>query len=139
MIKDKVIGILLLLLIFSCRTEKKEETKAFETNPECVQIVLFHMAQRCTSCNAVEKETKKILEEVYKDELDAGKIKFLSFNFQSENGKKAASQLNVTGQSLIIVKGNNTIDLSGPAFLFAHPHPERYRDALTGELEKYLK
>lgn len=138
-VKIKLIGILLLFLNFSCGSGKQDQTAAFETDADCIQIVLFHLAQRCESCVAVELETRSILEQEYGEELESGKVRFLSYDFQSENGRNAASQLKASGQTLFIVKGDSISNLTGPAFLFAHTHPERYRDALTRELDKYLE
>ena len=128
-----------MLLVCSCETGKKEEKLTFKADPDCIQIVLFHLSQRCESCIAVEMETRTILDKMYKEELASGKIRFLSFNFLSENGQKAATQLKAYGQNLFIVLGDRVSDLSGPAFLYAHTHPERYHEALTKELEKYLE
>jgi hypothetical protein len=139
MVKIKLIGILLLLLNFSCKTGKQDQTATFEMDAGCIQIVLFHMAWRCESCVAVELETKSILEQEYGEALKSGKVRFLSFDFQSENGRNAARQLKASGQTLFIVKGDSISNLTGPAFLFAHTHPERYRDALIRELDKYLE
>ena len=136
--KGKILGLVLMLLSVSCNPGKQEKDEPFTANQDCIQIVLFHLAQRCESCTAVESETNAILEEEYNDELTGGKIRFLSFDIHSENGKKAALRLKATGQNLFVVKGDSISDLSGPAFLFAHTHPERYHNALVKEIEKYL-
>jgi hypothetical protein len=137
--KVKRIGILLLLLIFSCNTEIKEKAKKYEKNPDVIQIVMFHLSQRCESCNALEKETMTILEKAYRKELTKEDIRFLSFDIRSENGKAAAKQLNASGLSLFIVKGDSISDLTSSAFLLAHTQPERYHAILSNELKKFLK
>ncbi len=137
--KAKQIGMLLLLFIFSCNTEIKEKAEKYEKNPDVIQIVLFHLSQRCESCNAVENETMTILEKAYRKELTSGEIRFLSFDIRSENGKAAAQQLNASGLNLFIVKGDSISDLTSSAFLLAHSQPEGYHAILTNELKKFLE
>ena len=104
-----------------------------------VWMVLFHLQQRCESCNAVEQETLSLLKEEYGEEIQSGKIKFISLNFQSENGKKAAALLRASGQTLFVVKGDSTEDLTSAAFMYASPHPEYFHEALSLALDKYLE
>lgn len=130
--------ILLLLLICSCNTGIIQEEEVFNFDTEQVQIVLFHLEQRCKSCTAVEKVTQSLLEEEYTGEINKGELSFVSLNIQSENGRKAAKILKAPGQSLFIVNKDSISDLTGPAFMFANTHPERYRKALRKELENFL-
>jgi hypothetical protein len=102
-------------------------------------VVLFHLQQRCESCNAVEKETKRLLGEEYNEATDSGRLKFISLNIQAENGKKAAALLHASGQSLFVVKGDSVSDLTGSAFVYAGTLPENYRKALRTALDKYLE
>ena len=104
-----------------------------------IQVVLFHMEQRCGSCDAVERETENLLNEEYAEELQSGEVKFISLNYQSEKGKKAARLLQATGQTLYVTKGDSISDLTSQAFMYAQTHPEYYRDALRTELDKYLE
>ena len=137
--KEKLFGMFLLLMNVSCGPAGQDQNEVFKENPDCIYVIMFHLAQRCESCKAVETETRAILEKAYKVELDSGEIRFLLFDILSEDGKKAARQLKASGQNLYIVKGDSISDISGPAFLFAHTHPERYHKALKQELEKYLR
>jgi hypothetical protein len=128
-----------LLLLFSCHSGSATEGETFDVHAGYIQIVMFHLEQRCVSCDAVEEETLNMLEGVYRDAFDAGKIKFIPLNYQSENGKKAAELLRATGQTLYVVKGDSITNLTSPAFMFAHTHPEYYHEALSKALDKYLK
>lgn len=136
--RSSVIPVLFLILLFSCRTASDEEGATYVADAEYIQIVLFHLAQRCESCTAVEQETLALLEEEYGEEVAAGKVKFVSLNFQSEKGRSAATQLKASGQTLYVTKGVLVSDLTSFAFMYAHTHPERYREALKQELDNYL-
>jgi len=133
-----VTGLLLLLLI-SCRDGNKTGTETFVPEADYIQIVLFHLAQRCESCNAVEYETERLLKEEYSEEVEAGKIKFIPLNFQSEHGKEAARLLQASGQTLFVVRGDHVADLTSPAFMYASTRPEYYRDELREALDTFLE
>jgi len=137
-------GILILLWIVlipvnSCRTGDQNNTGTFVADADYIQIVLFHLERRCESCNAVEKETLCLLEEEYGEEIRSEKVKFVSLNFQAENGKKAAGLLGASGQTLFLVKGDSIEDLTSAAFMYASTHPEYYHEALRTALNKYLE
>ncbi len=56
-------GITALLLLFlltgnACRNGDRNEGVAFVADAGYIQVVLFHLAQRCESCTAVERETQ---------------------------------------------------------------------------------
>ena len=104
-----------------------------------IQIVLFHLTHRCESCNAVEQVTKELLEEEYWDAYSRGQVRFVSLDYQSENGRKAAELLKASGQTLYVVKGDSIDNLTSPAFMYAGTHPDYYREALRIELDQYLK
>lgn len=131
--------ILITLCASSCSTGERNDSVSYVEDAEYIQIVLFHLAQRCESCNAVEKETNGLLEEEYAEEISMGKLKFVPMNFQSEKGKKIARQLQAAGQTLLVVKGDSITNLTKDAFVFASTHPEHYREALRNTLDKYLK
>lgn len=130
--------LLVILMMFSCRAPLNENEDRFDPDAEYVQIVLFHLAQRCESCKAVEDQTKMLLEEEYWKAFATGRVKFISLDYQSESGKEASMLLKASGQTLYVVKGDSVTNLTSPAFMYASTHPEYYREALREELDKYL-
>ncbi len=130
--------LLVTLLLFSCRIPSNDNGDRFDPDAEYVQIVLFHLAQRCESCKAVEDETKMLLEEEYWKAFATGKVRFISLDYKSENGKEASTLLKASGQTLYVVKGESVTNLTSPAFMYASTHPEYYREALREALDKYL-
>jgi len=130
---------IVLIPVNSCRTGDRHATGIFVADANYVQIVMFHLEQRCESCNAVEQETMCLLEEEYSEEILSGKVRFIPLNFQSENGKKAAGLLRASGQTLFVVKGDSITDLTSAAFMYASTHPEYYHEALRKALNKNLE
>ena len=139
--KKAITSIICLVLLTgnACQSGQQNEGGAHVADAGYVQIVLFHLARRCESCNAVERETKAVLEEEYGEAVLSGKLSFVSLNFQDEKGKKAAKHLRASGQSLFVTKGDSITDLSSAAFMFASTHPARYREALRKALDQYLE
>jgi hypothetical protein len=137
-------GIKTLLLLFlltgnACRSGEQHDSSSYVADAGYIQVVLFHLAQRCESCTAVERETHVVLENEYRKEVQAGQIKFVSLDFQTENGKKAAGLLRASGQTLYVVKGDSIADLTSAAFMYASTNPEHYREALRKTLDQYLE
>ena len=139
--KGVIFGIISLVLVYgnSCTTGKQEDGGIFVEDADYIQIVLFHLAQRCESCMAVEQETQWLLEAEYREEVMAGKIRLVPLDFQNENGKKAARFLRASGQTLYVVKGDSISDLTSAAFMYASTHPEHYLEALRKALDNYLR
>ena len=131
--------ILLTSILVSCHNGTDKNESSFDPDADYVQIVLFHQAQRCESCNAVERVTEQLLEEEYWDAFATGKVRYIPLNYQSENGKKASILLKASGQTLYVVKGDSIANLTSPAFMYASTHPDYYREALRKELDQYLK
>ena len=134
-----IIFCLTLLSAYACRTGDRDESGIFVENADYIQIVLFHLTQRCESCNAVEQETKRLLEKEYREEVLSGKIKFVPLDYQTESGKKAAGLLQASGQTLFVIKGDSLSNLTSAAFMYASTHPGIYLEALRKELDQYLE
>lgn len=130
---------LILLGAYACRTGNQHESGVFVEDADYIQIVLFHLAQRCESCIAVERETLWLLEQEYGEEVQSGKIKFVSLDYQTKSGKKAAGLLQASGQTLFVLGRDSLSNLTSAAFMYASTHPGIYLEALRKELDLYLE
>ena len=92
-----------------------------------IEVYYFHYSRRCATCEAVESETKKALEEYFKNEMDAGTVTFLSVNIEEETNAPMVESMEVSGQSLLFVSGDEKKDLTNDAFMNARTKPEKYR------------
>jgi hypothetical protein len=95
-------------------------------NQEKLEVYYFHLTHRCATCNAVENETKKALEENYPEKMKSGEIVFTSLNFEDEENEEIAEKLNVSGQALIFIRGGNWVDLTDDGFLYARVKPQKF-------------
>lgn len=131
-------ALILMLGGISCnaQTAKKEETKAVVKGN--VEVVYFHFTRRCMTCNAVETETKKVLETLYATQIKAGKIAFKSINLDEPTSKTAAEKCGAEGQSLLVMSGGKRIDLTSQGFMYAVNNPERLKAELKKTIDPLL-
>lgn len=126
-----VLNMILILLSYSCNAQSdKGVVSANQLRPEIVEVYYFHFTQRCVTCRAIENETKKAIDELYSEALNEEKIAFISLNLEEEDGKKMAEKLNISGQTLLIVKDGKQVNLTNDGFLYARTNPEKFIEAL---------
>ena len=126
------------LSLFACNAQTKESQKTGEVLSEDVQVYYFHNTKRCATCNAVEDETKVVLEMFYKDKLEAGTITFTSLNLEEEDGAKMAETLQVSGQTLLVVKGEERVNLTNDGFMNARTNAPKFHEILKTQIDKLL-
>ena len=132
-------GILsIYVLVFvssSCNAQTKEDEKVQEqVSNEEVSVTYFHFTRRCATCMAIESESLKLIESLYSDHYNAGKITFLSYNLDESDSEIAAKKYKISGQSLLVIKGSNIKDLTKEGFMYARTNPAKFHS----ELEKAI-
>lgn len=96
-----------------------------------VAIIYFHSTRRCATCQAVEQVTKQTVDANFKD-----KVNFKSVNIEAEENKALVEKYKVTGQTLLIIKGAKTINLTNDAFMNARTKPEEFETKLKETIEQ---
>ena len=91
-----------------------------------VDVYYFHNARRCATCNTVEKEAQKAIQELYD-----GKVPFFAYNLDESNGREKSRELGVPGQALLIVGGETVINITAEAFMFARTNPDRLKEIIS--------
>lgn len=136
--KSLLVITLIAMTLFACNTQPKEKQEVSLEISEDVQIFYFHNTKRCETCNAVENETKVALEMFYADQMKAGNIDFNSLNLEEEDGKTMAEALQVSGQTLLIVKGESHINLTNEGFMNARTNPTKFHEIIKTQIDKLL-
>lgn len=112
-----------------------------DTNPETsalkptVEVYYFHNTRRCATCNAVEQVTLETLKDNYSERLASGDITFQSLNIEEKENEPLASQLGVSGQTLLIIKGGKKTDLTNDAFMYARTKPEKLKEKVQKTID----
>jgi hypothetical protein len=118
--------------------QSKEDPSSDMIISNDLQIYYFHNTKRCATCNAVEDETKMALELFYAEQMQAGTIEFISLNIEVEQGKRIAERLEVSGQTLLLVKGETRLNLTNEAFMNARTNPTAFHEILATNIDKLL-
>jgi hypothetical protein len=105
---------------------------------QIVEIYYFHMTNRCPTCLAVESETEAALKKLYPAQMESGTMTFKSLNLEEEVNAPLAEKLKVSGQTLLIVKGDKNIDMTGDGFLYARTNPEKLQEKLKVAIDPLL-
>ena len=138
MLKSSLLIMFVAMSLFSCNAQTSESQKTENAISEDVQVYYFHNTKRCATCNAVENETKVALEMFYEDKMKAGTMDFNSLNLEEDEGKEMAQSLHVSGQTLLIVKGETQVNLTNEGFLNARTNPTKFHEIIKAQIDKLL-
>ena len=131
--KIQLFSILMVLLIssFICnaQTEKKKVTAAANQ----IEAYYFHNTSRCVTCKTVEAEAKADLENLY-----GNQVTFKALNLEDDATKPIAEKLKVSGQTLLIVKGDQKINLTNEGFLYAVTNPAKLKSIIKAKVDGLL-
>lgn len=131
-IKSVLSALIIMLFVFAGTAETE---KSLKVETEKTKVYYFHNTRRCPTCMAIEKETKKVLkEQPFADAKEKGDLVFKSYNAENAVNKKLVKELGVTGSALIVVKGNEKVDLTSKGFMYGLKQPEKLRQALRDAL-----
>jgi hypothetical protein len=127
------ISIVLFMCSFisNAQTAKKETTGP-ATNK--VEAFYFHNTSRCVTCKTVEAEAKADLESIY-----GTQVTFKSLNLEEDATKPIAEKLKVSGQTLLIVKGDQKINLTNEGFMYARTNPAKFKKIIKEKVDKLLE
>jgi len=76
----------------------------FSSSKTKLKVIYFHGKHRCFTCNAIESNTKKTLNEYFRKEIEKGTIVFQIINIDESTNKSIASEYGVYGSSLFLVQ-----------------------------------
>jgi hypothetical protein len=76
---------------------------------------------------------------LYPDHVKSGKISFVALNLEESTGKTAGNRLGVSGQTLLIVKGDQKINITNEGFLYAVSRPDKFQEIIKDKVDPLLK
>ena len=138
LLNTAIIIVLFAISMVSCNTQTTNNSESTNLGSENMQIYYFHLTKRCATCNAVENETKMALESFFSDKLKNGEIEFISLNIEDAESKDIAKALAVSGQALLIVKGDKKVNLTNEGFMNARTNPDKFHDILKNQIDNLL-
>jgi predicted membrane-bound dolichyl-phosphate-mannose-protein mannosyltransferase len=111
----------------SDNSQNQEEAVAETTD---VEVYYFHATRRCATCQAVEEVTKEVLAEKYGES-----VSFHSVNREEEKEHPLIKKHNVSGQTLLVIKGDKAENLTNVAFMNARTNPEKLKNKIAETVE----
>ena len=132
-----------LIMLFcsgvSCKGQSEEiNTKSVNTGND-IDVYYFHLTTRCVTCKTVESEARKNIEMLYAEDVKAGKMSFTALNLEEAQGKAAGERLGVTGQTLLIVKGDMKLNITNEGFLYAVSKPDKFREIIKEKIDSLIE
>ena len=130
--------VLIVPLISACSHNSRNEARgqALKTYSENIEVYYFHFTSRCATCRTVEAKTKENVETIYPQLFNDGLIKFSTENLDEEQSKVIGERLGVSGQTVLLVKGDKRINLTNEAFMYAVVKPEKYREIFKEKIDE---
>lgn len=132
----KTFRFILLLILFipiiGMSQTNKKGVKATASNQ--VEAYYFHNTSRCVTCKTVEAEAKADLLSLY-----GSQVTFKALNLEDDATKIIAKKLEVSGQSLLLVKGDQKINITNEGFLYARTNPVKFKKIIKEKVDKLLE
>jgi hypothetical protein len=131
-----------IILIFSgasCNAQSEKKQTVPVTSGNDVEVYYFHMTTRCVTCRTIEAEARKNIEMLYGDQVKTGKISFTALNLEEATGKAVGDRLGVSGQTLLIVKGDQKINITNEGFLYAVSKPDKFKEIIKEKVDPLIK
>lgn len=120
-----------LMSSFLCgaQTQKKENTGSANQ----VEAYYFHNTSRCVTCKTVEAEAKADLQNLY-----GNQVTFKALNLEDDANKAIAEKLEVSGQTLLLVKGTKKINITNEGFMYARTNPAKFKKIIKEKVDGLL-
>ena len=104
-----------------------------------IEAYYFHFTTRCETCRAVEAAAKDNLTLLYPELVRNGQVTFQAINLDEKSSREIAKKLKVPGQSLLLVQGENQVNITNEAFLYARPNPDKFKSIMKEKVDGLLK
>jgi len=131
--------VLIALAAISCNAQPEKKSPSPVSVNGDIEVYYFHMTTRCVTCKTVEAEARKNVEMLYTDQVKAGKISFIALNLEEATGKSMGEKLGVNSQTLLIVKGDEKINITNEGFLYAVSQPRKFTEVMKSKIDPLIK
>ncbi len=127
-----------VIIASSCNAQSNSKKEVTAVKGDKVEAYYFHFTSRCVTCKTVEAEAKKNIETLYPEQVKSGKITFQAVNLDDASSKELAEKLGISGQTLLIVCGNQKINLTNDGFMYARNNPDKFKQIIKEKIDKLL-
>ena len=131
-----ILALVMLVPVFTGSAQDRNKNKISSGK---IEAYYFHFTTRCMTCQTVEERAKENLQDLYPEQWKTGTITFQAANRDEKEGEALAKKLGVSGQTLLLVKGDKQVNLTNKAFLYAVTNPAKYKQIIKENVDKLLK
>jgi hypothetical protein len=131
--------VLITLVGISCNAQTNQKTAPSVSSYVDVEVYYFHRTARCVTCLTVEAEARKNVGMLYADQVKSGKISFTALNLEEATGRSMGEKLGVNSQTLLIVKGDQKINITNEGFLYAVSQPQKFTEVMKSKIDPLIK
>ena len=132
-------SLLITVILASCNAPAEKKVTTDSLAGSDIEVYYFHMTTRCVTCKTVEAEARKNVEVLYADQVKSGKISFTALNLEEATGKSMGEKLGVNSQTLLIVKGEQKINITNEGFLYAVSQPLKFTEVMKSKIDPLMK
>ncbi len=129
----------LLLPVIACNGQSNNKQESTSGSSNTVEAYYFHFNARCMTCKTVEAQAKTDIESLYPELVKSGKVSFTSVNLDEAEGKVIGDKVGVNGQTLLLVKGGQKINITNEGFMYAVSQPEKFKAVIKEKVDGLLK
>jgi hypothetical protein len=133
-----ILALAIFIPVIACDAQNTKQP-AITGSSKKVETYYFHFTARCITCRTVEVEAKQDIELLYPELVKQGMISFKAVNLDEPSSKSIAESLGVNGQTLLLVKGNQKINITNEGFMYARNDPEKFRAIIKEKVDSLLK
>ena len=138
--KRTALILMMLLSLAGCRQGGK--TASLTTSEESsakVQVLLFHAAQRCATCRAIEAATKEVLDADFAQQVKDGIVVLRDIDGSLRENEALVDKYEVISTSIFVDDEGKVTNLTNDAFSYARTEPERFKEILRSTITKALE
>ena len=134
----KVFFILIAAMLFATSGLRSQEIKAAPSgqDQQTIAMYYFHTNFRCVTCRTVEAESEKAFESLFPEAFKNGNAIFQAVNIEDEVNAGLVERYKIGGQTLLLVKGEKTTDLTSQGFLYAKSNPDKLKEEIKDAFDK---
>ena len=137
--KNVAIVFMLITVVTGCwRSERQAEVNMLEITADTtvVNALYFRVRQRCETCDAVASIAQKTIETAY---AGNSKVRYIEIENSLKTNEALVEKYEVMWNALIIVKGDDAIDITQRAFLNAVNKPQILENLIKEEVDKRIR
>lgn len=128
----------LLFPAFTVHSQSAKQSSATGKSNK-VEVYYFHFNARCLTCKTVEAQAKADIENLYPELVKSGKVSFTAVNLDETDGKTIGDKLGINGQTLLLVKGEQKINITNEGFMYAVSQPEKLKAVIKEKVDGLFK